>query len=356
MAIEEAVEQKAQDAVVKAVEAGGRLTLRVSKTLVGMLVNAGWKLTTSAGSAAVGAVRHHMDTGRVSERKLQSLGQDVHVTFELPDDSLQAVSKSLREAGVTYHAERIEGGGYYLHFQGKDKDHVEHAVRRAFERIGLTYDDESIQPRQTVPQQAEPTDPMADEARRSASTLMPSQTEAGSSPGFTMHFRTVEWDPQAQIIGENLNKMDIPFTRALGDDFQQSFTFKQAYAPAVKRFIDKYSAMVAHFHHDRVANYRDLEQAAANPNRRVPVRQDEPSRTTSPDAANTDKGPAPEPSRPMTNSEPARPAAKKPSPGKGKKTRADFLAELKQRTGEKVAAARQAPARTRNQSRKHNTR
>lgn len=254
MAIEEAVEQKAQDAAVKAVEAGGQLTLRASKALALMLVKNGWKLITGTAGRISGTVKHHMDTGKVSERKLQSLGQDVHM-IELPEDSLKAVSKSLREAGITYHVEQTGEGGYYLHFQGKDKDHVEHAVKRAFERIGLTFDAEEITPQQRTGQQTQRPD------RR-------------------------EQQPE---------------------------------------------------------------------NEQPPARAEEPQPAEAPK-------PEPRQSKPATERQRTEDGRKTSSPAgrasrRGKKTRADFLAELKQRTAEKVTESRQAPKRTRKQSRsKHNTR
>lgn len=261
MAIEEAVEQKAQDAAVKAVETGGQLTLRASKALALMLVKNGWKLTTGTAVRISGTVKHHMDTGKVSEKKLQSLGQDVHM-IELPEDSLKAVSKSLREAGITYHVEQTDDDGYYLHFQGKDKDHVEHAVKRAFERIGLTFDAEEITPQQRTGQQQNPSDPNADEARKSAEPTDPAEQP---------HARAEEPQP----------------AEAPKPEPRQS-------EPAAE------------------LQRTEAERRTSNPTGRA--------------------------SR------------------KGKKTRADFLAELKQRTAEKVTESRQTPKRTRRQSRKHNTR
>ena len=370
MAIEEAVEQKAQDAAVKAVEAGGQLTLRASKALALMLVKNGWKLITGTAGRISGTVKHHMDTGKVSERKLQSLGQDVHM-IELPEDSLKAVSKSLREAGITYHVEQTGEGGYYLHFQGKDKDHVEHAVKRAFERIGLTFDAEEITPQQRTGQQQNPSDPKADEARKSAAPLMPTQSEADSSPDFTMRFETMEWDPDAEIIGNNLAEMGIPYTQSPDGEFRQSFTFKQAYAPAVKRFLDKYSDHPQRnigLHLDGVANYGELERAVADQqtqrsdrreqqpeNEQPPARAEEPQPVEAPKPEPRQSKPATERQRTEDGRKTSRPAGR--ASRRGKKTRADFLAELKQRTAEKVTESRQAPKRTRKQSRsKHNTR
>lgn len=305
MAIEEAVEQKAQDAVFRIVETGARVTLSVSKTLALTLVRSGWHL---AGKGAE-TIREHLSTGEVSERKLQSLGQDVHM-IELREDSLKAVSASLRKAGITYHVER-NADGYWLHFQGKDVDHVRHAVNRAFEKIGLTYDEDGLKP--TMDQV--PAAP-AGQVHDGQAAPMTDADRDGDSPEFTMRFETSEWDPDGRAVGDGLTDLGVPFTQEQTGEWEQSSTFGEEHAPAVKAFIDRQdpssSMSVEPFGRERVPNYEQLEKTAAK------------SRPTPTTPARGDDGPGrPEPKNTATT----------------KKSRSDFLKELRRRTGEKIAAS-----------------
>lgn len=144
MAMEEAVEQKVQGVVLQITEGGVKLTVRCGAKLGKALIKGGWKVTVGNILKALGnALSNAVNTGHVSEKKLQSLGQDVH-EIHLADDTKKEVTKSLRKAGITYSAEPADNGQYFLHFQGKDRDHTMHAVNRAFERMGLEFNTDNL--------------------------------------------------------------------------------------------------------------------------------------------------------------------------------------------------------------------
>lgn len=144
MAMEEAVEQKVQGVVLQVMEGGAKLTVRCGAKLGKALIKGGWKATGgNILKALSNAFSNAVNTGHVSEKKLQSLGQDVH-EINLANDTKKEVTRSLRKAGITYSVEPAGDGQYFLHFQGKDRDHTMHAVNRAFERMGLEFNTDDL--------------------------------------------------------------------------------------------------------------------------------------------------------------------------------------------------------------------
>lgn len=87
--------------------------------------------------------------------------------------------------------------------------------------------------------------------------LMPEHIPA-DDPKFTMKFTTVEWDREAKIISDNLDKLNIPYSMADGEGEEVDFTFPQSCRPAVRKFIDAYDEKVERFSTDRVLNYDEL--------------------------------------------------------------------------------------------------
>ena len=113
MAIEEQAEQMIMNGVIQIIENGARLTCRTGACVAGKAVKAGFHVVGKGTSMLTGAVKDRLDTGAVSERKLQASGQDIHVQ-ELDIESLKEVAKSLRKAGITYHVEASpEGRTFY---------------------------------------------------------------------------------------------------------------------------------------------------------------------------------------------------------------------------------------------------
>lgn len=202
MEIEEAVEQKAQAVVTQLAEGGVRLSARCAETVAKALIKAGWNLAGKATNAAKDAVVKATSTGRVSEAKLQSLGQDTH-QLRLDGDTIKDVMKSLRKAGITYSVEPCDDGTCFIHFQGKDRDHLLHAVERAFRSMGIDFDPDAVHERTRDP--AEGTDAPAreesaatehEQARNTtAGTGAPDGSPATHAPESDAHGRARDQDP-----------------------------------------------------------------------------------------------------------------------------------------------------------------
>jgi hypothetical protein len=263
---------------------GAQLVLRSSATLAKALISSGgWAIKAPIAAAAHHA-KNQIDTGKMSEKRLQKVtGADLH-EIKLDPKSIKEVDRSLAKAGVSYAVEQ-SGDSYFLHFQGKDTDHVEHAVSRAFESIGLTFDPQQTRDTEPTGKRGYKPDPAEKEARGRAAQLLPEDSRT-VSPDTQLVFNTVEWDPQGEIITNNLEKLNIPYSQSEGPgSMQQTFTFPQDYAPAVTGFIDAYSdSTMPGFDRSRVANYTELstiaEKKTGERGQEAPVKtQKEPGRS-----------------------------------------------------------------------------
>lgn len=146
MPLEEQAEEKIQGVVQNIIQAGFRAALKVPKGVALGLLRGGAKLAKKGTVGAAHAVKEHLDSGQVSEKKLQKLeGGDLH-DLRLDDGTLKQVIKSLNEAGVRFSIEPTKEGSYFLHFAGKNEDHVKHAVERAFKKMGLEINEEDFIP------------------------------------------------------------------------------------------------------------------------------------------------------------------------------------------------------------------
>ena len=126
-----AAEDQAQELLMRAGEAGVRIVVDVARLGVGRLFD-----VLGIGVRAAGeSLRHLRDTGRVSVRRLQRMGQPVTVQ-EVTGPHAASVARALKRAGVTFHIERSrKDGRVFLHFQGKDIQSVEHIVARLVDRL-----------------------------------------------------------------------------------------------------------------------------------------------------------------------------------------------------------------------------
>ena len=137
MPIEEQAEEKIQNAVQTIITGGAKLMLRIPKGVAMALLRSGMKLTKTGVHAAGEAVKNKIDSGEMSEKRLQRKKDgDLH-ELQLDDSTMREVQHSLKTAGIDYHLERTDQGQFILHFAGKDEDHVRHAVQRAFKGMGL---------------------------------------------------------------------------------------------------------------------------------------------------------------------------------------------------------------------------
>lgn len=111
------------------------------------------KLAKTGVHAAGAAVKDGIDSGEMSEKRLQRKKDgDLH-ELQLDDSTMREVQHSLKQAGIDYHLERTDQGQFILHFAGRDEDHVRHAVQRAFKNMGLDIADEDFTVEQTEQQE-----------------------------------------------------------------------------------------------------------------------------------------------------------------------------------------------------------
>lgn len=341
MAIEEQISSRLASVGQQAAVDAARLTVRVSGRLAEQLARAGgWTIIKGAG-----ALKDRIDSGYMSESRLQKVTDgDIH-ELRLDIQSLHAVSRSLKHAGLDYAIEH-DGNDHYLHFRGRDLDHVQHAVSRAFRSIGLDLDPDVITVQRTAPDGG----PEARQALEQAGRHMPTHDgKADQSEPFTMIFNTVEWDRGAEIISNNLDHLHVPYTQDPGPgEEQQSFTFDVSYVPAVRSFIDSYAEKVEHFSTGRVDNYDQLcdPSTTDQPDKPNQARTDNtPGRVGT--AKEQTRGTATQHaagSRSRTDAGNARTG--KETPGQaGKKGRDDFLAMLNKQADRKLSENRNAPKR-----------
>lgn len=182
MPIEEQAEEKIQNAVQTIITGGAKLMLRIPKGVAMALLRSGMKLTKTGVHAAGKAVKDRIDSGEMSEKRLQRKKDgDLH-ELQLDDSTMREVQHSLRTAGIDYHLERTDQGQFILHFAGKDEDHVRHAVQRAFKNMGLDVADDDFTIEQTEQQErtteqtrSEPEPPARETPAEPAAKPMPTQ-------------------------------------------------------------------------------------------------------------------------------------------------------------------------------------
>lgn len=175
MPIEEQAEEKIQNAVQTIITGGAKLMLRIPKGVAMALLRSGMKLAKTGVHAAGKAVKDKIDSGEMSEKRLQRKKDgDLH-ELQLDDSTMREVQHSLRTAGIDYHLERTDQGQFVLHFAGRDEDHVRHAVQRAFKNMGLDVADDDFTIEQTEQTRNEPEPPARETPAEPAAKPMPTQ-------------------------------------------------------------------------------------------------------------------------------------------------------------------------------------
>ncbi|KAA8828556.1 DUF3801 domain-containing protein [Bifidobacterium myosotis] len=222
--IEERLEDTGRQIAMGVGRAGGGLALRVGEKTAGWFLRLGGRGL----SAMRGVIRRGRDTGRMSEKRLQRLaGGDVHMV-ELERHQVRAVTRSLRRAGVRYSVER-DSQSTWIHFEGRDLDHVTHAVRRALQDVGyeLRIDgqqpverresgdmqsqqatepdrNEPQEPAPVKPEQSSPTRPDADQSEsRIPTTTAERRDEASPAVAVEQSMRPISDDeqpPQSPVV------------------------------------------------------------------------------------------------------------------------------------------------------------
>lgn len=227
MPIEETIEQKGQEAIAAIGKTGGKVLLKASKAVVVWLLANGWNL-------AAGKVKQHLETGQISERQLQLKGEDVHITT-LPQESLKQVGHHLRKNGIDYAIEKNDDGTFNLMFQGKDNDHIDYLVTKAFNECGINpatipngkvegIDIEEDTPEIDHPEHTQKAERDAgDEAFDQPDGTTPDATERGADDGPTTpdHARTDETSQPTRARSETAKpetkSTDQPSTPSRGE-------------------------------------------------------------------------------------------------------------------------------------------
>ena len=165
MPIEEQAEEKIQNVVQTIITGGARLMLRIPKGVAMALLRSGMKLAKTGVHAAGETVKNKIDSGEMSEKRLQRKKDgDLH-ELQLDDSTMREVRRSLKTAGIDYHLERTDQGQFILHFAGRDEDHVRHAVQQQTEQ----------QERTTEQTRSEPETPARDTPVEPEAKPMPTQ-------------------------------------------------------------------------------------------------------------------------------------------------------------------------------------
>ena len=216
MPIEEQAEEKIQNAVQTIITGGAKLMLRIPKGVAMALLRSGMKLTKTGVHAAGEAVKNKIDSGEMSEKRLQQKKDgDLH-ELQLDDSTMREVQHSLRKSGIDYHLERTDQGQFILHFAGKDEDHVRHAVQRAFKGMGLDVADDDFTVEQTE-QQERTTEQTRDDTEPPARET-PAEPAAKPTPP-----QRIAWDfvdPEVMEMAANslaARHPELSWDRLMGD-------------------------------------------------------------------------------------------------------------------------------------------
>ena len=147
MAIEETIENKAQEVAF----AGGRVALRTTWKIARFLLACGWTITKNGVKLTADQIDKHLNSGLMSEKRLQRQGEDIHTTT-IPAEALKRLAPSMRRAGLDYGIDINDDNTVTLYFKGKDADHITHAVDRALKEAGVDASQlEDGEPDQPVP-------------------------------------------------------------------------------------------------------------------------------------------------------------------------------------------------------------
>ena len=217
MPIEEQAEEKIQNAVQTIITGGARLMLRIPKGVAMALLRSGMKLAKTGVHAAGETVKNKIDSGEMSEKRLQRKKDgDLH-ELQLDDSTMREVQRSLKTAGIDYHLERADQGQFILHFAGRDEDHIRAAVQRAFRNMGLDVADEDF----TVEQQTEQQERTTEQTRSEPET--PARDTPVEPEAKPMPTQLIAWDfvdPEVMEMAANslaARHPELSWDKLMGD-------------------------------------------------------------------------------------------------------------------------------------------
>lgn len=292
MPIEEQAEEKIQNAVQTIITGGAKLMLRIPKGVAMALLRSGMKLTKTGVHAAGKAVKDRIDSGEMSEKRLQRKKDgDLH-ELQLDDSTMREVQHSLKTAGIDYHLERTDQGQFVLHFAGKDEDHVRHAVQRAFKNMGLDVADDDFTIEQTEQQERtteqtrnEPAPPARETPAEPAAKPMPTQRIAWdfvdpevmemAANSLAARHPELSWD---KLMG------DATCDERAGRDFADRIIGKAAADPSLR---DELDAILRDDYGQGAQTREQTRRRTAEPSRETPSSEPEDEPEPTPDEART---------------------------------------------------------------------
>ena len=353
MPIEEQAEEKIQNAVQTIITGGAKLMLRIPKGVAMALLRSGMKLTKTGVHAAGETVKNKIDSGEMSEKRLQRKKDgDLH-ELQLDDSTMREVQHSLKTAGIDYHLERADQGQFILHFAGRDEDHIRAAVQRAFRNMGLDVADEDFTVEQQTEQQERTTEQTRSEPDGTPARETPVEPEAKPMPT-----QRIAWDfvdPEVMEMAANslaARHPELSWDRLMGDttwneqagrDFADRIIGKAAADPSLR---DELDAILRDDYGQGAQTQEQTRRQTTEPNREKPAPEPESEPEPAPDEART---PATR-QQTQARADNPRPAGKerKPKPIRSKKA---LLERFKTRLNENLAEQKNHMPPTQNRDR-----
>lgn len=347
MPIEEQAEEKIQNVVQTIITGGVRLMLRIPKGVAMAMLRSGMKLAKTGVHAAGAAVKDGIDSGEMSEKRLQRKKDgDLH-ELQLDDSTMREVQRSLKQAGIDYHLERADQGQFILHFAGRDEDHVRHAVQRAFKNMGLDVADEDFTVKQTEQQERtteqtrnEPETPTRETPVEPAAKPLPTQRIAWdfvdpevmemAANSLAARHPELSWD---RLMG------DTTWNEQTGRDFADRIIGKAAADPTLR---DELDAILR----DDYGQGAQTQEQTPKPSRETPASEPENQPEPTPAEARAQA----ERQQTQARADNPRPAGKaqKPKPIRSKKA---LLERFKTRLNENLAEQKNHMPPTQNRNR-----
>lgn len=351
MPIEEQAEEKIQNAVQTIITGGAKLMLRIPKGVAMAMLRSGMRLAKTGVHAAGEAVKTKIDSGEMSEKRLQQKKDgDLH-ELQLDDSTMREVQRSLKTAGIDYHLERADQGQFILHFAGRDEDHIRHAVQRAFKNMGLDVADDDFAVEQTE-QQERTTEKTRNESE------IPSREPPAEPSTKPMPTQRIAWDfmdPEVMEMAANSLAARHPelswdklmdgadWNERTGREFAERIIGKAAADPSMRDELDT----ILHDDYGQGAQTQERNRAQAHkPGRTTPTSEPETEPEPTPDEPQTRT--APQQTQARTNGPKQSGKERKPKPIRSKKA---LLERFKTRLNENLAAQKNHTPPTQNRDR-----
>lgn len=344
MPIEEQAEEKIQNAVQTIITGGAKLMLRIPKGVAMAMLRSGMKLTKTGVCAAGEAVKNKIDSGEMSEKRLQRKKDgDLH-ELQLDDSTMREVQHSLKQAGIDYHLERTDQGQFILHFAGRDEDHIRAAVQRAFRNMGLDIADEDFTVEQTEQTRNEPEPPARETPAEPEAKPMPTQRIAWdfvdpevmemAANSLAARHPELSWD---KLMG------DTACDEQAGRDFADRIIGKAAADPTLR---DELDTILRDDYGQGAQTQEQTRRQTTEPSREAPAT--EPENQPEPTPAETQSKDPQQQTQARTNGPKPAGKAQKPKPIRSKKA---LLERFKTRLNENLAEQKNHMPPTQNRDR-----